>query len=92
MTDPDNDFLHGAAEIAGFLRVSRRRFYYLAERGLIPAAKLGNTWTARKSRLIAHLESAENRNLGSPARTKYNPAEQLEFPLEGTDADDAEHL
>ena len=60
----DNDFLHGAAKIGAFLGTSPRRTYHLLEGKMIPAAKLGNIWTARKSRLVAHLESAENAHLG----------------------------
>lgn len=60
-----SDFLHGVPEIAAFLGTSRRRCYYLLERRQIPAGKLGNIWTARRSRLIQHMEEAEDATLAS---------------------------
>lgn len=61
----DSDFLHGAAKIGAFLNVPTRRAYYLCEQRLIPAAKLGSLWVARKSRLVSHMEAAENATLAS---------------------------
>lgn len=56
MTDQDNDFLHGAAQIGAFLGVSTRRAYYLLESGQLPAAQLGARWVARRSTLTEHID------------------------------------
>ena len=53
------DLLDGAERIAEYTGWSRRRVFYLLERGLIPAFKVGNRWTARKSRLRQHIEELE---------------------------------
>ena len=51
----DNDFLWGAAEIGVFLNIPRQRAYYLLERRLIPARKIGAAWQTTKSELRRHL-------------------------------------
>jgi hypothetical protein len=56
----DCDFLDGADAIAAFLGTTRRRAFYLLQRKLIPAAKIGDRWTARKSKLIQHHERLES--------------------------------
>lgn len=62
MTDrhtPD-DFLYGAEAIREFLgKRSTRQIYYLAERGLIPVARLGRELVGRRSRLLAHIDALE---------------------------------
>jgi excisionase family DNA binding protein len=57
--DLSEDLLDGADEIAEFTGWSRRRVFYLLEKGLIPAFKVGKRWTARKSRLKRHFEKLE---------------------------------
>jgi hypothetical protein len=52
--DLADDFLHGVRQIAQFTGDKERRVYYLLERGLIPAGKLGDTWVASKRALRAH--------------------------------------
>ena len=59
----DNDLLHGAQSIADFRNEPVRRTYYLLERGLLPAAKLGASWEARKSRLLDHQRELEEATL-----------------------------
>ncbi|GAB4240838.1 MAG: hypothetical protein Kow0032_28690 [Methyloligellaceae bacterium] len=46
-----DDLLKGVPEIARYTGDSERRVYHLAERGLIPAFKIGAKWHARKSQL-----------------------------------------
>ena len=53
------DLLDGAEEIAQFTGWELRRVYYLLEKKLIPAFKVGNRWTARKSRLKRYIEELE---------------------------------
>lgn len=53
------DLLHGAREIAAFLRISPRKTYYLLETGALPAFKLGGKWCARKSTLLAYFAELE---------------------------------
>jgi len=60
--DLAQDLLEGADAIAAFMfgdPRKRRRVYYLAERGLIPAFKLGETLCARRSTLVAHIQAQE---------------------------------
>ena len=59
----NNDFLHGAQSIADFLEVPIRRAYYMLENGQIPAARIGDKWSARRSRLLAHYEALEAETL-----------------------------
>ena len=59
----DNDFLHGAQNIANFLGVPIRRAYYMLENGQIPAARIGDKWSARRSRLLEHYEACEAETL-----------------------------
>ena len=53
------DLLDGAKEIAEYTGWPRRRVFYLLENKLLPAFKVGNRWTARKSRLRLHIETLE---------------------------------
>ena len=58
------DLLDGAERIAEFTGWPTRRVFYLLEKGLIPAFKIGNRWTARKSRLRRHIENLEGAGKG----------------------------
>jgi hypothetical protein len=49
-----NDKLSGVQAIADEIGESRRRTYYLLERGLIPGGKLGATWIASRRTLREH--------------------------------------
>ena len=66
----NNDFLHGAKNIANFLEVPIRRAYYMLENGQIPAARIGDKWSARKSRLIEHFEQREAETLARGSNGK----------------------
>jgi len=55
-----DDLLDGAEEIARFTGWPPRRVYYLLEKKLIPAFKVGTRWTARKSSLQRHFEELES--------------------------------
>ena len=59
----NNDFLHGAKSIADFLGVPIRRAYYMLENGQIPAARIGDKWSARRSRLLEHYTEREAETL-----------------------------
>ena len=54
-----DDLLDGADQIADYTGWSRRRVFYLLEKGLIPALKVGKRWTARKSSLKQHIEELD---------------------------------
>jgi hypothetical protein len=54
-----NDLLTGAEAIAEFTGWSRRRIFYLHERGNLPAFKVGGRLHARKSTLLAWISSKE---------------------------------
>jgi hypothetical protein len=58
--DLANDMLDGMTAIAAFLGIPERRAYDHAEKGKIPAFKIGNRrWQARKSTLRRHVERLE---------------------------------
>jgi len=46
-----DDLLNGVTEIAEHTGETRRRVYYLLEKGLIPGFQIGKRWYARKSAL-----------------------------------------
>ena len=56
---PADDLLHGAHEIAAFLGEKPRRIHYLAERGELPAFRVGRLLYARKSTILRWLEALE---------------------------------
>jgi len=58
------DLLRGVNEIAQFIGQSRRRTFYLCERGLIPCGKEGATWIASRQALREHYAKA---TAGKPA-------------------------
>jgi hypothetical protein len=64
-TEPEiclaDDLLHGVAEISAFIGESRRRTFYLLERGLLPAGKMGATWIASKSVIRASYDKLTGR-------------------------------
>jgi hypothetical protein len=49
-----DDKLSGVPEIAAEIGENQRRTYYLLEKGLIPAGKLGATWVASRRALREH--------------------------------------
>ena len=63
----DCDFLDGADAIAEFLGTTRRRAFYILQRRMIPAVKIGDRWTARKSKLIEHFDRLEAERGETPA-------------------------
>ena len=56
-----DDLLRGAAKIANYTGLPRRRVYHLAERKLIPVFRLGSEVCARKSTLLRWLDGLEAR-------------------------------
>ena len=52
MTDTDGDILT-LDEVAAYLKAGKRTVYRLAQKGEIPAFKLGGTWRFRRSELDA---------------------------------------
>jgi hypothetical protein len=50
-----DDLLRGVPAIAAFLGENPRRMYYLLEKGLIPAGKVGASWVGSKRTIRAHL-------------------------------------
>ena len=54
-----DDLLRGAAEIADYTGLPRRRVYRLTERKQMPVFRLGSELCARKSTLLRWLDSLE---------------------------------
>jgi excisionase family DNA binding protein len=52
MTDTDGEVLT-LDEVAAYLKAGKRTVYRLAQKGEIPAFKLGGTWCFRRSELDA---------------------------------------
>lgn len=50
MTDSDGEILT-LDEVAAYLKAGKRTVYRLAQKGAIPAFKLGGTWRFRRSEL-----------------------------------------
>ena len=50
MTDPEGEILT-LDEVASYLKAGKRTVYRLAQKGEIPAFKLGGTWRFRRSEL-----------------------------------------
>ena len=67
MTCHENDFLHGAKEIAGHLGITTRRAFYLCETRAIPVGKIGEKWVARRSRLDAFIDEQMTKAAGDEA-------------------------
>ncbi len=59
MPDPDLELLTGVESIAGAIDKTPRQTYYMVERGLLPAFKLGGKWHARRGTLRAHFAKLE---------------------------------
>jgi excisionase family DNA binding protein len=53
------DLLAGAAEIAMFMRLSRRQIYHLVETSRLPVFRLGTQLCARRSTLLRWIEDME---------------------------------
>ena len=49
-----------AADVAKFLRIPKTTVYDLAQRGRLPAFKVGRHWRFRKTRIEQWLERQEN--------------------------------
>ena len=53
-------------EVADYLQISKENVYKLAQRGRIPASKVGGQWRFKRKRIDDWLESQEEKN------SKYN--------------------
>jgi excisionase family DNA binding protein len=53
------DLLAGAAEIAAFMRLTRRQVYHLVETSRLPVFRLGAQLCARRSTLLRWIEEME---------------------------------
>ena len=54
------DLLQGMAAISHYVGIPERRGYYLPERKLIPAFKIGEVWCLRKSTMNRRIETLES--------------------------------
>lgn len=54
-----NDILWGVKAIAGEIGVSERKAYYMLGQGYLPGQKIGDTWTASRTKLRRHLLDGE---------------------------------
>jgi len=57
MTDAESEILT-LEEVATYLKAGKRTVYRLAQRGEIPAFKLGGTWRFRRSELDSWIASS----------------------------------
>ena len=60
MTDPEDEILT-LDEVAAYLKAGKRTVYRLAQKGEIPAFKLGGTWRFRRSELYRWIAESINR-------------------------------
>ena len=63
MYDLKDDLLPNVGAIADYVRKTPRQVYYLLERGLLPAFKLGGQWQSRKSTINRHIDNLEAREV-----------------------------
>lgn len=56
----DHDVLWGAARIGEVLGLKPRQAWYMLERGLLPAAKIGNKWSASRRALLSLLPAGKD--------------------------------
>jgi hypothetical protein len=57
--DQTSDVVWGAAAIAAVIRKKERQAFYLLEKGLLPARKLGGQWVASRKKLLAAVTGGE---------------------------------
>lgn len=57
--NPADDILHGAEEIANFLRLDKRAAYHAVSQNHLPVFRIGAKICARKSTLLTWIESQE---------------------------------
>ena len=63
-------------EVAEYLRVSRETVYKLAQKGRLPASKVGNQWRFRKDLLEAALTTpTQSQDDSQPARNNQESAD-----------------
>jgi excisionase family DNA binding protein len=60
MTSSDGEILT-LDEVSSFLKAGKRTIYRLAQKGEIPAFKLGGTWRFRRSELDSWIASSINK-------------------------------
>lgn len=60
MTDTDGEILT-LEEVAAYLKAGKRTVYRLAQKGEIPAFKLGGTWRFRRSELGSWIAESINK-------------------------------
>lgn len=54
-TTEELDVIYGAKDIGAFIKKSERQAFYLLQKKLIPATKVGREYVASKARLRRHL-------------------------------------
>ncbi len=62
-TTPADDLLDSADAFVRFTGFSKRRIFYLLEKGLLPAGKLGNRWIGSKAavrRALARIATGQD--------------------------------
>lgn len=73
-TQPPDDLMWGAEEIANYIQRPIRTVYYLIDRGVLPVKKLGpRTLVARRSeidRAFSHDGAPDTKKPASPASNK----------------------
>jgi excisionase family DNA binding protein len=76
----DNDEILTTRQVAKLLKIHRVTVYKLAEKGMIPAWRVGKSWRFLKSEVIKHfvetgsLEKAKPKQKAAPAQSKRKPA------------------
>jgi diguanylate cyclase (GGDEF)-like protein/excisionase family DNA binding protein len=80
----------GIEEAAAYLAIPARTLYRLAQRGQVPATKVGRTWRFKRTILDQHLGSASLAHATSPAADELTrpPATQSDLRTERTDLAD----
>ena len=74
-----NETWIGVVESANYLSVPLRTMYRLAQRGQVPAVKVGRAWRFKRSVLDAHLDAASGN--GAATGTKAAAADKALWPV-----------
>lgn len=59
-------------ELAGYIKMSRTKLYGMAQRGEVPASKIGNQWRFDREEIDQWMKAHATGNVGSDNKDKSN--------------------
>ena len=67
-SDLESDLIIGVPAIADWMRVPKRKLFYLAQAKKLPFFKIGEQWACRKSTMIKYVAELEHAALVSAGK------------------------